>query len=137
MGGRGILLTGLGLGLCAVIDGSGCEPKMQPRADDAQGRKPEDFPELGLDVFREMDGGVELSPDEIKGRNTWNLWTGGNEQFWDRMAREGYGLIDLLKTLDSRKRSDRFRELGLINQPGFRQAQKPDRWNWGSIVPTW
>jgi hypothetical protein len=74
-----------------------------------------------------MDSGIELSPDEIKGRNTWNLWCGGNEQFWDRVAREGLGLFDLLKTIDSRRRDARFKDLGLINQPGFKQATKPDQ----------
>ena len=94
--------------------------------DDAGGRKPEDLPELAADVFKPMDGGIELSADEIKGRNTWNLWCGGTEQFWDRMSRESHGLIDLLKTIDSRKRGSRFKEMGLINQPGFKQASKPD-----------
>src|SRR5262245_54518065 len=104
-------------------------PEAQARSlvDDAQGRKPEDFPELAADVFKPMDGGIELSPDEIKGRNTWNLWCGGDEQFWDRMARESYGLVDLLKTIDSRNRDSRFREMGLINEPGFRKATKPDK----------
>ena len=37
-----------------------------------------------MDVFKPMDGGIALTADEIKGRNTWNLWCGGNEQFWDR-----------------------------------------------------
>jgi hypothetical protein len=97
-----------------------------PPRDDAGGRKPEDFPELAADVFQPMDGGIQLNPDEIKGRNTWNLWCGGTEQFWDRMSRESYGLIDLLKTIDSRQRGTRFQKLGLINQPGFRQAAKPD-----------
>lgn len=41
------------------------------------------------------------------------------------MARDSFGLIDLLKTSESRKRGTRFRELDLINQPGFRQASKP------------
>ncbi len=86
-----------------------------------------DFPELAVDVFKPMDGAIKLTPDEIKGRNTWNLWTGGNEQFWDRMARESFGLMDLLKTIDSRKRAERFTDLGLINQPGYRQATKPDQ----------
>ena len=95
--------------------------------DDGGGRTPADFPELEIDVFQPMDGGIELSPDEIKGRNTWNLWTGGNEQFWDRIAREGLGLFDLLKTLDSRQRGTRFQEMGLINQPGFRAASQPDK----------
>jgi mono/diheme cytochrome c family protein len=96
--------------------------------DDGGGRKPADFPELALDVFQPMDGGIALSPDEIKGRNTWNLWCGGNEQFWDRVAREALGLFDLLKTIDSRHRGERFKELGLINQPGFKQATKPDKY---------
>jgi hypothetical protein len=96
--------------------------------DDAGGKKPSDFPELAEDVFAPMDGGIALAPDEIKGRNTWNLWCGGNEQFWDRMARESYGLVDVLKTLDSRKRGERFKDLGLINEPGYRQATKPDQY---------
>src|SRR5262245_6499346 len=99
----------------------------RPPKDDANGRKPEDFPELADDVFKPMDGGIELAADEIKGRNTWNLWCGGNEQFWDRMSRESYGLIDLLKTIDSRKRGTRFKEMGLINQPGYRQTTQADK----------
>jgi hypothetical protein len=107
----------------------GCKEQTDdPLADNAGGRRPEDFPELAEDVFAPMDGGVALSPDEVKGRNTWNLWCGGDEQFWDRMAREGYGLIDLLRTIDSRQRGTRFRDMGLINEPGFRQASKPDEY---------
>jgi hypothetical protein len=107
--------------------GMGCRTSVSVK-DDAGGRKAEDFPELAADVFKPMDGGVALSPEEIKGRNTWNLWCGGTEQFWERMSRESYGLIDLLKTIDSRKRSSRFKDLGLINQPGFKQASKPDKY---------
>ena len=92
------------------------------------GRKPEDFPEIAEDVFQPMDGGINLSPEEIKGRNTWNLWCAGTEQFWERMSRESFGLIDLLKTIDSRGRPSRFKELGLINEPGFKQATRPDQY---------
>jgi len=118
-----------GLGCLAVVVatgliGPGCSTSTL--LDDAGGRKPEDFPEIATDVFAPMDGGIGLAPDEIKGRNTWNLWCAGDEQFWDRMARESYGLIDLLKTIDSRKHGSRFKELGLINQPGYRRASKPD-----------
>src|SRR5258708_31323538 len=74
-----------------------------------------------------MDGGIDLSPDEIKGRNTWNLRCAGTEQFWERMSRESYGLIDLLKPIDSRSRPSRFKQMGLINEPGYKQATKPDR----------
>ena len=101
------------------------EPKP---VDNAGGRRPEDFPELAVDVFKPMDGGIELTPDEIKGRNTWNLWCAGDEQFWERMSRESYGLIDLLKTIDSRNRPNRFVAMGLINEPGFRPAAKPDQY---------
>ncbi|MEP6662507.1 MAG: hypothetical protein ABJC04_02480 [Verrucomicrobiota bacterium] len=95
--------------------------------DDAGGRSPADFPELAENVFRPMDGGIDLNADEIKGRNTWNLWCGGTEQFWNRMSQESYGLIDLLKTIDSRDRTNRFKTMGLINEPGYRPATKPDR----------
>jgi hypothetical protein len=76
----------------------------------------------GPDLFPEMDGGLHLTVDEIKGRNAWYLWTAGNDAFWDEMARKSGGLVDLLKTLDSHKRASRFREFGLINEPGYRQA---------------
>ncbi len=107
---------------------SACKMKDDPLLDDAGGRKPEDLPEIATDVFKPMDGGIELTTDEIKGRNTWNLWCGGTEQFWDRMSREAYGLTDLLKMIDSRNRGARFKEVGLINQPGYKQASKPDQY---------
>jgi hypothetical protein len=119
-------------GLLVLLPLLGCDSKRKAQdgkslVDDGGGRKPEDFPELAIDVFKPMDGGIELSADEIKGRNTWNLWCGGNEKFWDRVARENMGLFDLLKTIDSRNRDKRFAEAGLINQPGFKQASKPDK----------
>ena len=46
-----------------------------------------DFPTHAADLFPGMDGGVQLSPDEIKGRNSWMIWTAGNEAFWDYSAR--------------------------------------------------
>jgi hypothetical protein len=55
------------------------------------------------------------------------LWTGGNERFWNLMAQEGYGIIDLLKVIDSRERSSRFQRLGLVNEPGFASTAKPDQ----------
>src|SRR2546423_839559 len=66
------------------------------------------------------------APNEILGRNTWMLWCGGNEGFWDWLGTHGYGFTDLLKLLDSRNRSRRFDEAGLINEPGMKQALQPD-----------
>lgn len=89
-------------------------------------RLPWVYPELAVDVFKPLDGGIELPPDEIKGRNTWNRWGAGDEQLWDRMSRASSGLIDLLKTIDLRQRRNPFKDLGLINEPGYKQASKPD-----------
>jgi len=115
--------------LLALALHSGCSKKKSTSlVDDGGGRKPADFPELATDVFKPMDGGIALTSDEIKGRNTWNLWCGGNEQFWERMSRESFGLMDLLKTIDSRNRANRFKEMGLINEPGYKQASKPDEY---------
>ena len=117
-----VLLLGFGL------SNAGYSKTDSSLVDNAGGRKPEDLPEIAEDVFKPMDGGIELAQDEIKGRNTWNLWCAGTEQFWERMSREGYGLIDLLKTIDSRGRSTRFKDMGLINEPGHKQASKPDQY---------
>jgi hypothetical protein len=106
----------------------GCKRTETAPADNAGGRSPADFPELAADVFKPMDGGIELNTNEIKGRNTWDLWCAGDEQFWERMSRESYGLIDLLKMIDSRNRATRFAKIGLINEPGFRPASKPDQY---------
>lgn len=114
----------------------GCKTRETSLADSAEGRHPEDFPELAIDVFKPMDGGIALSADEIKGRNTWNLWCAGDEQFWERMSRESYGLIDLLKTIDSRNRDKRFTTAGLINEPGFQSAAKPDQYGLWIDEPT-
>jgi hypothetical protein len=94
----------------------------------AAGKATADFPQISADIFKPMDGGIELSPEEIMGRNTWNLWSAGNQRFWNRAAQDSYGLIDLLKTLDNRKypRGERFKILGLVNEPGFRAPSEPD-----------
>lgn len=105
----------------------GRAPEFPPDDAKVAGLTAADFPQTSADVFREMDGGLLLNEDEIKGRNTWLLWTAGNQVFWDRLARESYGLVDLLKTLDSRRRSTRFAKMGLINEPGFRAAERPDQ----------
>jgi hypothetical protein len=111
---------------CTLLPFGGCK-KNEP-IDDAKagGKTTADFPQITADVFKPMDGGIDLTPEEIMGRNTWNLWTGGNQYFWDRIARQGYGLIDLLKMLDSRNRGSRHAALGLVNEPGFRQAGDED-----------
>jgi hypothetical protein len=105
-------------------------------------RVPECFPAESRDLFWQMDmvpdatrGGqlhslnFDINNDgviddrernAIRGRNTWVMWCGGNEGFWDWLTQKGYGITDFLILLDSRGRTNRFQEKGLINQPGFK-----------------
>jgi hypothetical protein len=79
-----------------------------------------------VDPLAGMDTKDSLTPQEIRGRNAWMLWTAGNQEFWDWMARYGYGTVDFLKVIDSRGREQRFAKMGLINDPNLRQAAHAD-----------
>src|SRR5580658_6428657 len=57
------------------------------------------LPAADEDYFHDMDGGVKLSPEEVKGRNTWIVWTGGNDRFWDGITASSAGALDFLKTV--------------------------------------
>ena len=59
------------------------------------------FPAADEDYFADMDGGAKLSPEEVKGRNTWIVWSGGNDRFWDDLSQLSFGTLDFLKTLSS------------------------------------
>jgi hypothetical protein len=89
------------------------------------------------DYFREMDdnlvGGKRpvFTQAEIEGRNTWLVWTGGNDRLWDRLTVDSLGSFDLLKTISSHARlgygrHNRWRYLGLVNEPCFAEATGPD-----------
>jgi mono/diheme cytochrome c family protein len=120
-------LIALGIGALFFLFVTGCKKTEIVDEAKAGGLTTADFPQITADVFKPMDGGIQLSPEEIMGRNTWNLWTAGNQHFWNSVAQDSYGIMDLLKTLDNRKyaRGERFKTLGLVNQPGFRAASKP------------
>lgn len=83
------------------------------------------------DYFIDMDGGATLSPEEAKGRNTWIVWSGGNDRFWDELSHRSFGTLDFLKTLSSHpnlkfSRDTRWHWLGLVNEPCFEKATGPD-----------
>ena len=113
---------------CVFVTLGGCTKNEPVDEAKAAGKSTADFPQITADIFKPMDGGIDLSPEEIMGRNTWNLWSGGNQHFWNHAAQDSYGLMDLLKMLDNRKfpRGERFKTLGLVNEPGFRAPSKPD-----------
>jgi hypothetical protein len=96
----------------AVLAISGCnEPKPGTVKDEAMrtGRTAASFPAADEDYFADMDGGykrasdpsVMLDANEVRGRNTWMVWSGGNDRFWDYMANNTFGAFDLLKILSS------------------------------------
>ena len=60
---------------CAGMTMLGCGFNSLPPEDDAKaaGLTALDFPTVTVDVFRGMDRGLVLSPDEIQGRNDWIL----------------------------------------------------------------
>jgi hypothetical protein len=94
------------------------------------------FPAAGEDYFREMDGGIALGPDEVKGRNTWIVWTGGDDRFWDIISKTSFGTLDFLKTVSSHpslkfSRDNRWHYLGLVNEPCFDKATGPDPQRFG------
>ena len=94
-------------------------------------RTVDSFVPAGEDFFKGMDGGIALTPAEIRGRNTWLVWTGGNDRFWDQLSTISFGTLDFLKTISSNPsqvfaRSNRWEQLGLVNEPCFEQATGPD-----------
>jgi hypothetical protein len=111
------------------------------------GRNPLTFPAAGEDYFHDMDRGEtlfqkpdplfegmdakKLREDLIKGRNTWIVWTGGNDRFWDEMTNKTFGVFDLLKTISSYPKTNygrynRWNYLGVVNEPCFQQATEGD-----------
>lgn len=95
------------------------------------GRNVASFPAADEDYFHDMDGGGNLTVDEIKGRNNWIVWTGGNDRFWDTISVNSVGTLDLLKSISSHpslkfSRDNRWRYLGLVNEPCFDKPSGPD-----------
>ncbi|UGA39615.1 hypothetical protein JOS77_09270 [Chromobacterium haemolyticum] len=125
-----------GAALLLLLSLAGCrddQPKPGTVQDEAKlaQRTVESFPAADEDYFKDMDGAVALNPAEIKGRNTWLVWTGGNDRLWDKLSTVSVGNLDLLKTLSSHpslkfSRDNRWNYLGLVNEPCFDKAGGPD-----------
>ena len=103
------------------------------------GRDLQSFPAADEDFFADMDGGyrgVKLSPDEVKGRNNWIVWTAGNDRLWDELTNSAYGTFDLLKTISSypglkANRDNRWEYLGVVNEPCFTKPTAADKDRFG------
>jgi len=133
--------------LACTAGSSGCGSPAKTILDEAQaaGKTEHDFPPDSFDYFADMDAAaspsapsdagiqpqpLRLHPAEIRGRNTWMLWTGGNEAFWDWLANHSYGFVDFLKLVDFNPRYSgaRFEQAGLIVEPNTRLLSTPDRY---------
>jgi hypothetical protein len=100
------------------------------------GRSADSFPAADEDYFHDMDSGVALTPEEIKGRNTWIVWTAGNDHMWDLLTKTSVGNLDFLKTISSypglkASRDNRWEYLGLVNEPCMIKATGPDPKRYG------
>jgi hypothetical protein len=100
------------------------------------GRPASSFPAAAEDYFHDMDSGVQLNEEQVKGRNMWLVWTGGNDRFWDKIVNDSFGTFDLLKTISSApglpfSRDNRWTWLGAVNEPCFEKAKGPDPRHFG------
>lgn len=72
----------------------------------------------------------------VKGRNNWIAWTGGNDKFWDYLSDYTIGNLDFVKLISNDpqqpySRSNRWEELGLVNEPCFTKNSEPLPERWG------
>ncbi len=130
----------------AFLFETGCNKNEPVDEAKAGGKTTADFAADEYDYFRDMDmrpdGTVdangnsrlkplELTPDEIKGRNTWVLWSAGDEVFWDYLAGHSYGFMDLLKLCDfapdDKVGGKRWGPVGLTIEPGTKVPGRPDQ----------
>ena len=100
------------------------------------GRTAESMPAADEDYFHDMDGGIPLTSDQVKGRNNWIVWTAGNDRFWDLISAKSAGNLDFLKTISSylglpASRDNRWQYLGLVNEPCYEKATGPDPKHFG------
>ena len=115
------------------------------------------FPAADEDYFHDMDqtrdGPIALSPDEVKGRNTWIVWSAGNDRMWDTLGDNSAGALDFLKVLSSHPSQkysracdparqaagqceNRWEYFGLVNEPCFEKATGPDPNRFGLWLDT-
>ncbi len=77
--------------------------------------------------------GRQFTDQQKTGRDTWIMWTGGNEAFF-KLGRELGGKyaipIEYFRLLDTRNRKDRFQRLGLVNEPNCKEGKQDEYGLW-------
>jgi hypothetical protein len=115
------------------------------------GREPETFTASEDNYLGDMDYGITHHPEEvaarlspfvpgitpdaavkaaIRGRNTWVIWSAGNDRMWDELSRVSANTVDFLKTLSNHpglkfNRDNRWQYMGLVNEPCFKRSTGP------------
>ena len=115
------------------------------------GREPQSFASSEDNYLGDMDYGITHNPEQvaarlrpfvpgitpseavraaIRGRNTWVMWSAGNDRLWDELSRASANTVDFLKTLSNHpslqySRDNRWQYLGLLNEPCFKRATGP------------
>lgn len=125
---------------CGALTLAACDKGPEPGKvfDEAKlaGRTADSFPQADEDWFHDMDNGIALTPEEVRGRNMWDVWSGGNDRLWDLMSDYTYGAFDLLKIISNHpdqgySRANRWTYLGLVNEPCFEQPKAPRKDRYG------
>jgi hypothetical protein len=132
--------TPCGKGAGSVLDEAKCV-----------GREPETFPGSEDNYLGDMDYGITHHPEEvaarlnpfipgitpdaavnaaIRGRNTWVIWSAGNDHMWDELSRVSANTVDFLKTLSNHPslqygRDNRWEYMGIVNEPCFQRGTGP------------
>ena len=141
------LSTGLSVLLVTALLAAGCgknPPEPGSVKDEAlsAGRDAKSFPAADEDYFKAMDGAVALTSEEVKGRNNWIVWSGGNDRFWDHLISKSFGVVDLLKIISSHPkvphltRDKRWEYLGVVNEPCFEKPKGPNADRFGLWLDT-
>jgi hypothetical protein len=70
------------------------------------------------------------------GRNNWIVWTAGNDRLWDHLSVDSRGNLDFLKILSNHpslkfNRDNRWKYLGLVNEPCFDKGTGPRKDRYG------
>jgi len=139
---------------------TGCPPAQQGHVKDEAllaNRDAASLPGADEDYYADMDYGLTKNPEAMRasldpylpgisaaeavkrvaiGRNNWIVWTAGNDRLWDVLSVKSLGNLDLLKTISSHpalknSRDNRWRYLGLVNEPCFRKATGPRKDRFG------
>ena len=136
-----VLLFGLVCPLAIGLNPAAAAPAPLDEAQRA-GRNEASLPQASEDFFHDMDNGAQLGPDEIRGRNMWLVWTGGDDRFWDQITQDSLATFDLLKVITSHPsqtycdgqrcdRDSRWHWLGAVNEPCFEKPTAPDPQRFG------